>query len=299
MCGKEGSPAIFFPLSFFFFNRVSIYNCTCASGSCGTEFGAAGKAAHPSLSRAEIPPTLLGSTTPAATALVEHADPMRLTAKSPSHIICLRHTSSGLSVWPPARCPAPRLPQPRPRGQSLPRRAPGSAAETASRRLSGHAARPAGQELHFPRAAAPRGDAIGQSPSPIGGDEVGSGAAGAGGRAGRLGEHGAGYQGTAAAAAPAGRELPPPPAGAAPPPLRPARGRTEKEGGRNVRFFRHRAPLRVWGCPAALSPPRQRPRVPAAPPSARRPSPCLPRSPPAAAAGRPSPAPPAPLPPLP
>ncbi|PKK31150.1 tumor suppressor candidate 3 [Columba livia] len=66
---------------------------------------------------------------------------MRLTAKSPSHIICLRHTSSGLSVWPPARCPAPRLPQPRPRGQSLPRRAPGSAAETASRRLSGHAAR--------------------------------------------------------------------------------------------------------------------------------------------------------------
>lgn len=54
-------------------------------------------------------------------------------------------------------------------------------------------------------------------------------------------EHGAGCRGSAAAAAPAGRGLSPPAAAAPAPPLRTARGRTEKEGGRDVRFFRRRA----------------------------------------------------------
>lgn len=65
-------------------------------------------------------------------------------------------------------------------------------------------------------------------------------------------EHGAGCRGSAAAAAPAGRGLPPPAAAAAPaPPLRTARGRTEKEGGRDVPCFAI-APGR--GCPVALPP---------------------------------------------
>lgn len=50
---------------------------------------------------------------------------------------------------------------------------------TASAGTRRGAASGGGKELHFPGAAAPRDDAIGQRPSPISGEEVGRGAAGA------------------------------------------------------------------------------------------------------------------------
>lgn len=146
-----------------------------------------------------------------------------------------------------------------------------AAAAMASTGIRRDAARPARGKLHFPRASAPPGRRDWPEPEPISREEVGSGVAGARRRraaAGRRGEYGAESHGIAVVVpALAGRELPPPLAAAASP-LRPARGRTEKEGGRNVRFFHHRARMRGWGCLAALPPPcqlRGHPRRPVRP----------------------------------